>query len=716
MKTSLLRAGVQALVAVATASVWVGAQAATVAPVDASPIRVPTIETLAQFPAMTGFQIAPDGKHMLAIQSQGDTRSILVWDMAKMSAKPTLIGSKGMQISRASFLKNDILQVSMTQPIDLRDDRVTKTFISKLLFTDLEGKEWTEPMAAVGSGRSGGQQKEDALSNPTVLSRLPSDPDNIVLESGGHGDARAIYRYNVHTRAASRLMRLSEADNDVWINAAGQPWAKSRGGSDDKGAFIAIDFRDKDDAWQEHFRSYVKNRDVVNVVAPGATPGTAVILSNVGHEFTGLYEYDIATRKTTSTLFEHKYFDATGVRSFQKDGSASKDGYDGFTFDGHMGADDVWVDPKIDALLRGVAQALGIREIDQELVGVASGTRTKIRSFDGVSVRLKQYAPGDVPSYLIEVSGLAYPTEDYLVHGKGLQLLAKEYPTIDKRALGTPKFVYYQARDGLNIPAYLTVPNPALCGPGPYATVIHPHGGPWARDTAEYDWSSWVPMLVSQCRVVLQPQYRGSDGWGRTLWFAGDREWGLKMQDDKDDGVKWLVAQKLADPKRVAMFGFSYGGYAAFAASVRPNGLYKCAIAGAGVSDIERIWAGFYRNPYYQEHQEGTVRGAEPVDARRQDPDPHHGLPRRPRPDGAAEPVAAVRRQGQGRRQAGGIPRADRLRARAGVEARDQRRATAAHHRLPRQGLRRRRAVMPGPAGGPQRPPAARSRRLRAGP
>jgi dipeptidyl aminopeptidase/acylaminoacyl peptidase len=129
----------------------------------------------------------------------------------------------------------------------------------------------------------------------------------------------------------------------------------------------------------------------------------------------------------------------------------------------------------------------------------------------------------------------------------------------------------------------------------------------------EYDWSAWVPMLVSQCRVVLQPQYRGSTGWGRTLWFKGDREWGQKMQDDKDDGVKWLTAQKLIDPKRVAMFGFSYGGYAAFAASVRPNGLYKCAIAGAGVSDIERIWARFYDNPFYQEHQESTVRGLSPL-------------------------------------------------------------------------------------------------------
>jgi len=610
MKTFLLRSGLNVLAALATASPWAGAQAA---PAEATPIKAPSIETLAQFPDMTGFQLSPDGKHMLAIKSEGDHRTILVWETAKLSAKPTVIGSKGMQISSAAFLKNDVLAVHMAQPYALRSDRVVKTFISKLLFTDLEGKDWTEPMAAVGAGRSSDEQLEDALSNPDVLSRLPNDPDNVVLESNGHGKGRAVYRYNVHAHTAARLMRLSDVDNEVWINAAGQPWAKSRGNTDDKGAYIAIDFRGEDGEWHEHFRSYVKDRDEVNVVATGTKPGTAIILSNVGHEFAGLYEYDIASRKVTSTLFEHKYFDASGVRSLRADAGPGKDGYDGFTFEGALGDEDLWVDPKIDSLLRGVAQALGIHETSQELVGVASGAKATTRSFDGVSVRLRQFVPGDVPTYLIRVSGLAYPTEDYLMRGQSLQLLAKEYPAIDRRALGSSTLVYYAARDGLNIPAYLTTPNPALCGPGPYPAVIHPHGGPWARDTMDYDWSAWVPMLVSQCRVVLQPQYRGSTGWGRTLWFAGDREWGQKMQDDKDDGVKWLVAKKLIDPKRVAMFGFSYGGYAAFAASVRPNGLYKCAIAGAGVSDIERIWARFYSNPYYQEHQESTVRGLSPL-------------------------------------------------------------------------------------------------------
>ena len=558
---------------------------------------------------MTGFQLSPDGKHLVALRSVGDARSIVVWDTAKMSARPTVIDARDVQFGRVSFLKNDMLQVVTTQPYEDRGNGVPKTFLNKLAFMDLEGKAGFEPMAPIGS------QQVDPGYNPTVLSRLVTDPDNVIMLNRDRGSySQSIFRYNVHTHSATRLMHLSDTDEMVWISPTGQPWAKKRGDTDSTGAFEAIDFREKDGEWREHFRSYVKTRDVVDVVAVGSMPGTAVIQSNVGREFAGLYEYDIATRKTTSTLLEHKYFDADGVRSLNLDGTPGKDGYDGFTFQGQQGEDDLWVDPKITGVLRGVGQALGIKEINQELVGVGNGAKASIRSFDGVTVRMLQYAGGEVPTYLIRVTGITYPTEYYLMRGSNLQLLAKEFPTVDKRALGSAKVVYYPARDGLNIPAYLTTPNPALCGPGPYSAVIHPHGGPWARDEMDYDESpGWIPLMVSRCHVVLQPQYRGSTGWGRTLWFAGDKEWGGKMQDDKDDAVKWLVAQKLVDPKRVAMFGFSYGGYAAFAASVRPNGLYKCAIAGAGVTDIDRIWAGFYSNPFYKEKQEPTVRGLSPL-------------------------------------------------------------------------------------------------------
>ena len=602
----------------AVASAMVLALQATVAVgqgADTLPIQVPTEAQLAEFPRMTGFRLSPDGKHMLAIESKGDTRNILVWKTDNLAAKPTVIGSAAMQIQGANFLKNDMLSVTMTQPYDARiGEAVTKTFISKLLVTDLEGKVWKEPLASGEIIRDEDMRRLATLANPTVKSRLLGDPDHVIVESDGLGKDRDLFRFNVRSGTSARLLRMGENDIEVLVDGKGQPRAKTRGGTDSRGAFIATELRNPaSGAWEEHFRSYVKDRDVVDIVGLNPNPKTVVLRSSVGRDFTALYEYDVEQRKILSTLFEHKYFEANGVRLAANGEQEAGTDYDGFTYAGLFGNEVHWINPKFDAVIQGVAQSLGIKKVAQALVDVTTGQRAEVPMLDGVSVNIAGFHDGEVPTYLLRVTGLAYPTEHYLLRGQKLSLLSKERPQVDRRALGTAKFVYYKARDGLNVPAYLTVPNPTLCGPGPYKAVIHPHGGPWARDEMGFDNSGWVPMLASRCHVVLQPQYRGSAGWGRTLWKAGDAEWGQKMQDDKDDGANWLVSEKLADPKRIAMFGFSYGGYASMAAAVRPNGIYKCAIAGAGVSDIERIWARFYTNPFFRDRQEPTVRGLSPL-------------------------------------------------------------------------------------------------------
>jgi pimeloyl-ACP methyl ester carboxylesterase len=578
-------------------------------------IQVPSEELLAQFPRMTGFRLSPDGKHMLAIESQGDVRNILVWKTDNLAAKPTVIGASAMRIQTASFLKNDVLAVTLWQPYDARiEGTFTKTFINKLMVTDLEGKVWKEPLESADIARSDLTKRLRALSLPSVKSRMLKDPDHIIVESDGLGNERDLFRYNVRNGSSTRILRVGENDIEILVDGAGQPRAKTRSGTDSKGLYIATELRNMaSGAWEEHFRSYVKDRDVVEVVSLGAAPNTMVVRSNVGRDLAALYEYDVNARKMLGVLFEHRFFEASAVRvNGNADPSETKN-YDGFTYQGLHGGEVHWVNPKFDAVIKGVAKSLGIPEIAQSLTEVVGGKRIEVTAFDGVDVSITGFHEGEVPTYLLRVSGLAYPTEHYMLRGQRLSLLAKEFPQLDRRALGSARFIYYKARDGLNIPAFLTVPNPQLCGPGPYATVIHPHGGPWARDDMGFDYSGWVPMMVSRCKVVLQPQFRGSAGWGRALWKAGDAEWGQKMQDDKDDGAKWLVSEKLADPKRMAMFGFSYGGYSAMAASVRPNDLYKCAVSGAGVSDIARIWADFYTNPFFRDRQEPTVRGLSPL-------------------------------------------------------------------------------------------------------
>jgi dipeptidyl aminopeptidase/acylaminoacyl peptidase len=144
--------------------------------------------------------------------------------------------------------------------------------------------------------------------------------------------------------------------------------------------------------------------------------------------------------------------------------------------------------------------------------------------------------------------------------------------------------ITYDAADGLKIPAYLTLPRgrPASMLP----LIVLPHGGPAARDTADFDW--WAQALAEQGYAVLQPNFRGSTT-SQGFLEAGFGQWGRKMQTDLSDGVRYLAAQGIADPARVCIVGASYGGYAALAGVTLDPGVYRCAVSVAGPSDLKRM-------------------------------------------------------------------------------------------------------------------------------
>jgi dipeptidyl aminopeptidase/acylaminoacyl peptidase len=147
------------------------------------------------------------------------------------------------------------------------------------------------------------------------------------------------------------------------------------------------------------------------------------------------------------------------------------------------------------------------------------------------------------------------------------------------------KAITYKAADGLEIPAYLTLPigKPAKGLP----LIVMPHGGPAARDYLDFDWLR--EAIVSRGYAVLQPNFRGSAGYTDAFMAAGYGQWGRKMQTDLSDGVQDLVAQGVVDPKRVCIFGWSYGGYAALAGATLEHGVYRCAADMAGPADLRRM-------------------------------------------------------------------------------------------------------------------------------
>ncbi|MGH8089413.1 MAG: alpha/beta hydrolase family protein, partial [Stenotrophomonas sp.] len=153
------------------------ALASTSSLLHAKPVA-PTIEQMAAFPAISSLSLSPDGKQIAGLRANGEERSIVVWDTNALDKAPTVIGAGRMKFQSVSFIKNGLLAVTLWQPYDLRTDRINKTFISKFLITDTEGKQWKEPISPPRA-TSRNEELEQALSNSTVLDTLPNDPDHI---------------------------------------------------------------------------------------------------------------------------------------------------------------------------------------------------------------------------------------------------------------------------------------------------------------------------------------------------------------------------------------------------------------------------------------------------------------------------------------------------------------------------------------------------------
>ena len=221
--------------------------------------------------------------------------------------------------------------------------------------------------------------------------------------------------------------------------------------------------------------------------------------------------------------------------------------------------------------------------------------------FDAEEEQLRQRIKAHFPNQRYGIADTDKAEENYLIYVGGdrtrgsywhynaltdeAKKIAELAPWIKSDEMNAMHPVCYTTRDGLQIEAYLTLPDgltPDTAKQLP--VVVNPHGGPWARDCWGY--SSEVQFLSNRGYAVFQMNFRGSTGYGRHFLEASYKQWGLKMQDDITDGVKWLIEQGIANPNRIAIYGGSYGGYATLAGLTFTPDLYACGIDYVGVSNL----------------------------------------------------------------------------------------------------------------------------------
>jgi dipeptidyl aminopeptidase/acylaminoacyl peptidase len=268
----------------------------------------------------------------------------------------------------------------------------------------------------------------------------------------------------------------------------------------------------------------------------------------------GLYKYDLKTQSVGEAIFENPDVDLDDVY------------YDALT--GNVNAveyqDDrshvFWLEPDMKKLQANLDKAL------PNSVNITVGWSR------------------DEKKALVWSASAADPGRYFLLDRATSQMhpVVEPYPDIDPAQLSEVKPIRYQARDGLGLRGYLTLPRGR--DPKGLPLIVMPHGGPFARDEWEYD--PFVQFLANRGYAVLQPQFRGSTGFGKEFVSRGYGEIGKRMQDDLDDGVDWLAKSGQIDPKRVCIVGFSYGGYAAMWGAIRNPDRYRCAASWAGPSDL----------------------------------------------------------------------------------------------------------------------------------
>jgi dienelactone hydrolase len=206
-----------------------------------------------------------------------------------------------------------------------------------------------------------------------------------------------------------------------------------------------------------------------------------------------------------------------------------------------------------------------------------------LKQLPGVEISLAG-ATADERRWMVVASGDREPGTRYLID-RDKKTLDRQYRVrerLPREALAERKPIRYKSSDGLEIPGYLTLPKGV--SPKNLPLIVVPHGGPWARDTSGYD--SMAQFFANRGYAVLQPNFRSSTGYGKKFLNAGNNEWGQKMQDDVTFGVKHLVAQGTADPKRVGILGGSYGGYATLAGVAFTPDVYAAAVSIVGPSNL----------------------------------------------------------------------------------------------------------------------------------
>ena len=513
----------------------------TAAPSEAIPPLIPT-EKFAGRIGFWGAKLSPDASVMTIFQKAGKNLQMTVIDPRTREPINAINFAPGTYVDWVEWIDNDRMLINAESylgifGVSLRSSRMYIAFPK-------EGK--AEPLITDPRGFDDGQLVHIEEGGQTAL---------IAHRGKGRRWEPGVYRYELKPGGAVSRILEPKRGVDVWV-------------ADDKGVVrlglgwrrkkLSIFYRESEGG---EFRRIAKIKDgdeegyfdAIQILS-GSSQGYVLDEDEEGR--VGLRVFDYAKREVIDTFYEHPEWDVEDV--WLEEGRPIAAFY----------TDDrsqvVWFDE-------------GRKASHEKLQGALEGFEIWVvsSSDDGKQMLVNALHEGD--------PGVLY---FYDAQAGTLNEFAQYRPGLDFRMLVRPKPFTYTARDGTEIRAYLTLPKGR--DPKNLPLIIHPHGGPFGiRDQLRYD--DQVQFLANRGYAVLQPNFRGSGGYGTEFYDLGIGEVGRGMQDDLDDAMDWAVAEGIADPARVCIVGGSYGGYAALWGALRNPERYRCAASWAGVTDWTKM-------------------------------------------------------------------------------------------------------------------------------
>jgi dipeptidyl aminopeptidase/acylaminoacyl peptidase len=535
---------------------------------SAQPAPRISIEDFAAFPVLRSPTLSPDGKRIVArADVEGSTHLVLL-NADDPSAAPRRIAVGKTPITAIHWAGNERLLLEVAGSGDVMGIAVT---FGRLLVVDLP----------TGAARLA-DRKSRGIYGGDVLFVSEGGLWAVVASQDGVFDTPSVKRVDLATGEATVIEKARSGVWDWFVDDAGvvrggvsyderrwKFWYRSKAGE----PFRTISGKlGKDDSAVDRF---FFSRD--------GEQGT--IVTNERNGRFGVYRYNYATAEIGETVFEHPRVDISDVMIDPRTREISGVRYHDERSKMH------WLDPKLKAVQARIDKALP--GADNAVLG----------------------DPTTDNRMLIKSAGASSPGTYFLFDQakRTMSPVIQLFDRIDANKLAEVRPASYRSRDGLEVPAYVTLPRGKEAKRLPL--IVLPHGGPFSRDEWEYD--PLVQLLANRGYAVLQPQFRGSTGYGKDYVASGYGQWGRKMQDDLDDGVDWLASKGQIDPSRVCIVGASYGGYAALWGAIRNPERYRCAASLAGVTDLRSQLRdnrrSFSATRYYRQWR-SKVRGEDKID------------------------------------------------------------------------------------------------------